>query len=315
MLVGPDRTPDVSVIVVLWNCAPFLGACIASLDRSEVPVEVLCFDNASKDGSADVAERLGGTVTRSTTNLGFPAAVNRLLPHCRAPLTLLLNPDVELAERGLAQSISALAEPGVGMVGANLRRPDGTPDPPAARRFRSVGTIFAESVGLGLLHRRLDFQYLPSWDRSTSRDVPCINGAFMLLPTSTLREVDGLDESAFLYLEDQELCRTVTARGERIRFVADARATHVGGGATEASSAQQQAAAYLHRLDASLEIVRRRQGRLARLIALVVLVGRSASQWVLAALRHDPARQLKHRGALHWLAHQIRGRQAPPVVP
>jgi N-acetylglucosaminyl-diphospho-decaprenol L-rhamnosyltransferase len=315
VLVGPDNTPDVSVIVVLWNCAPFLEACTASLERSSVVVEVLCFDNASADGSADIAERLGCTVIRSTTNLGFPAAVNRLLPLCRAPLTLLLNPDVELADDAVTQSIRALQEPGVGMVGANLRRPDGTPDPPAARRFRSVGTIFAESLGLGLLHRRLDVQYLPSWDRSTSRDVPCINGAFMLLPTSTLHEAGGLDESVFLYLEDQELCRAIADRGERIRFVADARATHVGGGPTEASSPEQRAAAYLHRLDASLEIVRRRQGRVARLVALVVLVGRSASQWMLGALQHDDSRKLKHRGALRWLARQLGGRQPPPAVP
>lgn len=303
------------MIVVLWNCAPFLEACITSLERSGVAVEILCFDNASDDQSTEIAERLGCTVVRSTKNLGFPVAVNRLLPRCRAPLTLLLNPDVELSDGALERSVTALSETGVGMVGANLRRPDSTPDPAAARRFRSVGTMFAESVGLGRLHRRLDLQYLPSWDRSTSRDVPCINGAFMLLPTSTLREVGGLDETVFLYLEDQELCRAVTARGERIRFVSDAQATHVGGGPTEASSAEQRAVAYLHRLDASLEIVRRRQGSIARLLALLVLVGRSASQWILAALRHDSARQLKHQGALRWLARQIGGRKAPPAVP
>jgi GT2 family glycosyltransferase len=276
---------------------------------------VLCIDNASTDHSADRAELLGCSVVRSSTNLGFPAAVNHLLPSCRAPVTLLLNPDVELADDALARSLEELAQPGVGMVGANLRRPDGSPDPPAARRFRSVGTILVESLGLPLLSKRLDLQYLPAWDRSTSRDVPCINGAFMLVPTSTLRAVGGLDETAFLYLEDQELCRAVAQRGERIRFAADARGTHVGGGPTEASSVEQRAVAYLHRLDASLEIVRRRQGRIPRLVAVGVLLGRCSSQWILAALRHDEARLLKHRRALRWLLHQVPARQAPPAVP
>jgi N-acetylglucosaminyl-diphospho-decaprenol L-rhamnosyltransferase len=305
----------VSVVIVLWNCAPFLDACIGSLARSDVLVDVLCIDNASTDGSAEQAERLGCSVERSSSNLGFPAAVNRLLPRCRAPVTLLLNPDVELSADALARTLDALAMPDVGMVGANLRRPDGTPDPPAARRFRSVGTILTESLGLPLVNRRLDVQYLPSWDRTTSRDVPCINGAFMLVPTSTLREIGGLDETAFLYLEDQELCRAIAARGQRIWFAADALATHVGGGSTEASTPEQQAAAYLHRLDASLEIVRRRQGRVGRAAALVVLLGRCASQWGLATLRGDAARQLKHRWALRWLTLQLRGRQAPPAVP
>jgi GT2 family glycosyltransferase len=201
------------------------------------------------------------------------------------------------------------------MVGANLRRPDGRPDPAAARRFRTVGTILCESLGLPLVWRRLDFQYLPGWDRTTSRDVPCINGAFMLLPTPTLREVGGLDESVFLYLEDQELCRAVTARQERIRFAADARAVHAGGGSTEASSPDRRAVAYLHRLDASLEIVRRRQGSLARTLAWLILLGRCASQWLLALLRRDPGRRLKHREALRWLSQQRSGRQPPPPVP
>lgn len=314
MLVDEGQDPAVSVVVVLWNCATFLEACISSLVQDETPVEVLCLDNASSDGAADRAEELGCRVTRSTINLGFPAAVNRLLPQCRAPMTLLLNPDVEVAPGALARAIQALGEERVGLVGVNLRRPDGRPDPPAARRFRSVGTILVESLGLPLFSRRFDVQYLPSWDRSTSRDVPCINGAFMLLPTSTLREIGGLDESVFLYLEDQELCRAVAARGERIRFVADAVAVHVGGGPTEASTPDQQAAAYLHRLDASVEIVRRRQGSLGRLAAIVILSGRCAVQWTLAAVRRDAARQLKHREGLRWLTRQLRRRHPPPAV-
>ena len=87
------------------------------------------------------------------------------------------------------------------------------------------------------------------------------------------------------------------------------------GGSTEASHPEQQAVAYLHRLDASLEIVRRRQGALARLAALLVLVGRSASQLVLAMASGRADRQLKHRTALGWLAHQVSGRRPPPAVP
>jgi len=315
MLVGDGAAPAVSVVMVLWNAAPFLEGCIAALEQSGVHVEVLCVDNASTDGSAALAERLGCSVERSASNVGFPAAVNRVLPQCQAPITLLLNPDVELEPEALELALDELAVEGVGMVGANLRRRDGTPDPPAARRFRSVGTILVESVGLPRLWRRLDLQYFPSWDRTTSRDVPCINGAFMLVPTSTLRALGGLDESVFLYLEDQELCRSVAERRERIRFAARARATHVGGGSTEASSQEQRAAAYLHRLDASLEIVRRRQGDHARRAALLTLLGRSGSQWILAVFSGDAGRRLKHREALRWLAQQWARRRPPPPVP
>jgi hypothetical protein len=278
-------------------------------------VEVHAFDNGSADDSAAVATRLGAQVELGDENLGFPRAVNRLLPRCRAPLALLLNPDVVLRPGALELAVAALADERVGMVGINLRRPGGDPDTPAARRFRSVGTILVESLGLPTLWRRLDLQYLPAWDRQTDRDVPCINGAFMLLETELLRGLGGLDETCFLYLEDQELCRQVGMRRQRIRFVAAAVGTHVGGGSTEGGTPEQRAAAYLHRLDASLEIVRRRQGRVARLAALAILLARSASQLALAVASRRSDRQLKHRTALRWLVRQVTTRRPPPPVP
>lgn len=315
VFAAPGVDPEISVIVVLWNCEAYLDACLASLADDPVVVEVICVDNASDDGSPDRAEAWGCEVERSPVNIGFPAAVNRALPRCRAPVTLLLNPDVRVFEGALSRCREALDEPGVGLVGANLVRDDGRPDPPAARRFRSLGTMTVDALGLPLLSRRFDLQYLPTWDRTSSRDVPCINGAFAMIRTASLREIGGLDETVFLYLEDQELCLAVGRRGERVRFVADARAIHVGGGPTTASSPERRAIAYLHRLDASIEIVLRRQGTTARLGAIVVLIVRCAVLLAAAAARRDVIARRRYVLALRWLAGQFRHRVPPPPVP
>lgn len=308
-------TPDVSILIVLWNCEAFIESCLEAVAAEPIATEVLCFDNASEDRSAAAARALGAHVVESARNIGFPAAINRLLPHARASVTLLLNPDVRLDEGALSRCLRALDEPGVELVGANLRRIDGRPDPPAARRFRSVGTIAVEATGLSHLWHLLDVQYFPTWDRSTSRDVPCINGAFAMLRTDTFRAIGGLDDSVFLYLEDQELCRAVAARAGRIRFVADATAVHIGGGPTEASTPQRRAVAYLHRLDASLEIVRRRQGNAARALALAILMVRSTALWLTSAVRRKPALTAKYAVAIRWLVQQTTGRHPPPPVP
>lgn len=303
------------MVVVLWNCESYLDGCLTALADDPVPLEVICVDNASDDASAERAEGWGCVVERSSRNVGFPAAVNRALPRCRAPVTLLLNPDVTVEPGALRRCLDALQEPAVGLVGANLIRADGRPDPPAARRFRSVATMTVDVLGLPLISRRFDLQYFPTWDRTTSRDVPCINGAFAMIRTPTLREIGGLDETVFLYLEDQELCLAVSRRGERVRFVADAVAVHVGGGPTSASSPERRAVAYLHRLDASIEIVHRRQGRRARVAAIVVLIVRCSVLIVAAAARRDVIARRRYSLALRWLAGQFRQRVPPPAVP
>lgn len=312
---GEGPGPDVTVLIVLWNCADFLEPCFDSLDRIPESVEVLCYDNASADDSASVAAARGATVIRSATNDGFPHAVNVLLEDVQDGIVLLLNPDVVLARDCLTEALHELEDSSIGVTGANLRRADGRPDPPAARRFRSLTTITLESLGLTRLIPRLDLQYYPSWDRSESRDVECINGAFMLIRRDDLRRIGGLDESVFLYLEDQLLCHDMAGRGRRIRFCAGAVAQHVGGGPTESSAPEQRATAYLHRLDASLEIVHIRQGGAARRIAVIVLLARCSALYVARRLSGDSAGVLKYGSAMRWLLRQMQSRRAPPPVP
>lgn len=312
-----EREPVVSVIVVLWNSCIELPACLASLAEAgaAVPLQVICVDNGSEDRSVALARELGAQLLELKSNRGFPVAVNAGLDQARAPYVLLLNPDVELRVGTLARCLEELAtDRTIGMVGANLRRVDGTPDWAAARTFRSLGSIAAETFGLTRISKRLDFQYLPAWSRETSRDVECINGAFMLLRTDLLRRLGGLDETAFMYLEDQELCRQVWEAGLRVRFVADAVATHVGGASTERASDDRRVLAYLHRTDADVEMVARRDGRVARIAALGLFAVRAGLGLGVGVVRRDAALRSKYLTTIAWLARQVPRRHPPPPI-
>lgn len=312
------RSSRVAVVLVLWNCEQELDACLSSLpiQRGSIRLEVICVDNASEDGSVAIAVRHGARVVEMGRNAGFPAAFNAGSALVDSPYVLLLNPDVELRPGTLERCLGELqSDPTIGVVGCNLRRPDGTPDWAAARRFRSISAITFETLGLTRLSKRLDFQYFPGWDRGDSRDVDCINGAFMLLRTDLLRDVGGLDETVFMYLEDQELCRQVWARDLRVRFVADAMATHVGGASTLRASPSRQAAAYLHRTDADVELIARRQGPTARRVALALFGLRAVLGFLVALATNEAPLRLKYRAALVWLAAQVGHRRPPPPVP
>ena len=310
-IAGTGR-PDVSVVVVTWNSALELPDCVDSLaaEAASLPLEVVCVDNGSLDTSASIARAAGWLVLPNDANVGFPAAVNQALAVVQGRTTLLLNPDVRLAPGTLRRCLAELdADTAIGLVGADLRRADGSPDDAAARRFRSVAHIAAETFGLTRLSPRFDRQHLPPEARRTSQDVPCLNGAFVLARTDLLRELGGLDESAFMYLEDQELCWTVSQRGLRVRFVA-APATHLAAASTGRATEAQRAVAHLHRIDADVEFVRRRQGGSARRVALLLFVLRA-----VVSLAGPADRRRRAAVTLRWLARQWAGRVPPPPVP
>ncbi len=199
-------------------------------------------------------------------------------------------------------------------MGANLRRTDGSPDWAAARKFRSLSGIALETLGLTRLSRRLDRQYYPAWDRKDSRDVECINGAFMLLSSELLRGLGGLDETVFMYLEDQELCRRIEGTGQRVRFVADAVAIHVGGASTLRASPTRRTLAYLHRTDADIELVARRSGPTARRAAIALFGLRALLGLAVATATKDTDLRSKYAATLSWLSMQHQLRIPPPPI-
>lgn len=298
----------ITALIVTWNSAPDLQVCLRSLPDD---IAVIVVDNASTDDSVYVGRAGGARIVPCEQNVGFARAVNRGLSLVETDLVLLLNPDVRVERGCIEQCAEVLVrEPDVAMVGPNTRDARGAPEPPAARRDRTALHVLVESLGLVQISRRFDLQMIH--DRQSDRDVPAINGAFMLIRTEVLRSLGGLDDSVFLYLEDQDLCRRVRAAGHRIRFVAGACPVHTQGSSTGRGDEAQQVRAYLHRIDADLEYLRRygRRGEVA--VALGAHVLRALIGLVVSTIR--PGRRSRYRAALGYTLRQVGGRaQAPPV--
>ncbi len=299
---------DLDVIVVSWNSAAHLAATLGALPDW---ARVVVVDNASSDSSAALARSHGAQVVEMGRNAGFPSAVNAGLRQVHAPVVLLLNPDLVVSPSAVERCLDVLTgDPTIGMVGPATTTPDGHPEPAAARRDRRAWHILIESLGLVHLDRRCDRQMIH--DRRNDQDVDAINGAFMLMRTNLLRELGGLDETVFMYLEDADLCRRVRDAGYRVRFVADAHAVHEGGASTAAGSPDAQVWAYLHRIDADVEFIRRYGRRGEVVLAIGAFVLRAAIGLAVSLVR--PGRRARYRAALWFSLRQLRGRQAPQAV-
>jgi glycosyltransferase involved in cell wall biosynthesis len=115
--------PTVSVIVPCYNYGHFLPGCIASiLSQEGVKVNVLIIDDASPDGSGEVATALAEqdsriAVIHHDVNRGHIATYNEGLSQIQGDFVVLLSADDLLTEGALARATAVMeAHPSVGLV-------------------------------------------------------------------------------------------------------------------------------------------------------------------------------------------------------
>ncbi|MBE0418360.1 MAG: glycosyltransferase, partial [Coriobacteriia bacterium] len=135
---------------------------------------------------------------------------------------LILNPDTVIDSGCLTRVLRAVRRlPHTGLVGCRLYGALG--EQASTYRPHTLARDFARLIGV-----------LPLWDalsrrlpaRREGRRVGGVTGAFMLAPATVLNEVDGFDESIFMYGEDVDLCHRISCAGYRIYYVRSARCRH-----------------------------------------------------------------------------------------
>lgn len=221
--------------IVSWNTAPLLERCLDALPAAleGTAAEVVVVDNASADGSADVAAR-SARVVRNPANVGYARAMNQALAGTSADVLVALNPDTLPPPGSLATLVGRLlADPSVGLVAPRLVGPDGTAQW-SARRFPSLGVGAATCLlprrwQRGGLGRRLSLE--AAAQPSAPTDVDWAIGAVHVIRAAALGGRAPYDERWFMYVEDLELCWWLARRGWRRRFEADVEVVHVGNAA------------------------------------------------------------------------------------
>ena len=129
----PDApTISVTVVVVNFNGAAFVGGCLESLRGQSVPgvqVEVLVVDNGSTDGSAELIESEFAEcrLLRAGRNLGFAGGVDVAIRESGGDFVVLINNDAR-ADPGFLSAILAPFRDGSGgpVESSGSARPGGS---------------------------------------------------------------------------------------------------------------------------------------------------------------------------------------------
>ncbi|MCK0168489.1 glycosyltransferase [Jannaschia sp. S6380] len=128
------EAPHVTVVIAAWNAAATLDRAIDAALSQTVPVEIVVVDDASTDGTGDLAARRAAgdarlRVLRQPRNLGPSAARNRAIAESGAPWIAVLDSDDWMEPDRLARLSSIAAETGADMVADDLwKQVDGAPD-------------------------------------------------------------------------------------------------------------------------------------------------------------------------------------------
>lgn len=201
----------VSAVVVSHGHAAEVAGLLPAL-RPQVDEIVIV---ANVPGSAPA----GVEAIENERPLGFAANVNRGVAATSGEYVLVCNPDAVPEPAAVAELVRfAESHPRAGIVGPQLRNPDGSWQP-SRRRFPTVLGTLARRTPLRYLLRPFERQrthYL--LDERPTEPVPAewMLGGFLLLRRTMLDELGGFDAGYRMYGEDIDLCyRAMKAGWER----------------------------------------------------------------------------------------------------
>jgi GT2 family glycosyltransferase len=203
-----------------------------------VTYEIFVVDNASSDGSVEMAEQEFPAVhlIKNQENLGFSKANNQALVKASGRYVLLLNSDTKITDNVFYQMMQFMEmHPSVGMAGPQLLNPDGSHQYSCDYFPRHPFTLLRDKI---LDHWRPHNSItragkMRNWDYSKNFSVDYLIGAVLLIRGETFKQIGGLDEQFFMYAEDIDWCYRSVQAGWQNYYLGGTCVYHYNRGSSE----------------------------------------------------------------------------------
>lgn len=221
----PSETPDLSVLVVLYNQAGLTRKTLQAVaDQRGASFETIIIDNASSDETQELLKRVeGATIVVNEHNKGFLLAANQAAVHARGRHIVLLNSDAILQPGALAAALERLdSDPSIGAVGGRVVLTSG-----GLQEAGNAVFIDGSTLGIG----RGEDPFCPA--ALASRATDYVSGVFTAIPAHLWRMLGGFNE-AFVpaYYEDADLCLRIWKAGWRVVYEPRVLVEHLEWGST-----------------------------------------------------------------------------------
>lgn len=212
-------------IVIYKNKAKDVQRALQSLAANNVKVKTYIIDNSPSPVNVNTDLLPGTCYWRSERNLGFGSAHNLILRQSinnGAKYHLVLNPDVSFSCSVIEKLYSYMeSHPEVGNVMPKVCYPDGS-NQYLAKQLPTPGKLlirlFHPFLPSKLVHRINKDYELQDLPQEMPINVPSLSGCFMFLRVDALRWAGIFDERFFLYFEDFDLIRRISAGYKTVYF-------------------------------------------------------------------------------------------------
>lgn len=177
-----EKLDEIDVIIVTYQSEKWILNCLRTLASSSYPcklLKIVIVDNNSSDLTLSIVENFSENsifgafkIIRNESNKGFAAANNIGLKNSYSPLIILLNVDTEIDKDAI-----------------NL----------AHRKYK----VSSEKVALWEM-RQVPFEHPKFYDPVTLK-TSWSSAACVLIKRAAIEQVNGFDETLFMYAEDVDL--------------------------------------------------------------------------------------------------------------
>lgn len=228
----------VDVVIVNWNSGEYLRKCIQSIfstNNKNFVGKVFIIDNNSEDLSVQQIKLNDKIeIIWNKENRGFAKACNQGFKLSTAPYILLLNPDTQLFNSTIEDSIACMNQKnGIDILGCQLLNDNGE-IAPSCSKFPTPSGILRDTTGLSRIAPSI-FKpgiIMTDWNHKESRFVDQVMGAFMFFRKSIFEKTGYFDEQFFVYYEEVDFSKRLSEIGGKSFFDAEIQAIHSGEGTT-----------------------------------------------------------------------------------
>lgn len=231
-------------IIVTYNSAGHIGACLDTLLDGTPGITVVVIDNGSSDATVEIVSHYSQVaLVANAENVGFARAVNQALARIpeQSPV-LLLNPDALFkGSDAQAQARGLVTDPGAGAVAPLVRQTNDRMQVVHGGRVPTVWRMFTHQSGLARLGSRwpiFEGHYARIRDAEASRrplDVDWVSGGCVIISPAAREVAPTLDETWFMYAEDIEYCWRLRRHGLSVKIDPRHEARHEVGGSRDQS--------------------------------------------------------------------------------